>query len=92
MAITTLGELREISHAHPDAPKWWLGDWANEGTRRLGVTIEQAVEAGNAAARAISPDLYRGSLELPVVVEADATSLHLPGDVTREEWERLGGG
>ena len=46
MAVTTLGDLREISHAHPDAPKWWLGDWANEGTRRFDVTIEQAVEAG----------------------------------------------
>ncbi len=91
MAVRTLGELREISNAHPDAPKWWLGDWANEGTRRFGVTVEEAVEAGNAAARAISRDVYRGSLELPVAVEADATSIRLPIEITREQWEQLGG-
>lgn len=91
MAVTTLGELREISHRHRDAPKWWLGDWANEGTRRFGVTIEHAVEVRNAAALAITPDLHRGSLELPVAVEADVTSLRLPDDITREEWEHVGG-
>lgn len=91
MGVTTLGELREISSAHPDAPKWWLGDWANEGMRRFGVSVEDAVEQGNAAARAIGRDAYRGSLEIPVAVEVDATSISLPDEITREQWERLGG-
>jgi hypothetical protein len=90
VTVRTLGELRQLSSASPDAPKWWLGDWANEGTRRFGVTIEQAVDAGRAVARSIGRDFWRGSLELPVSVEADVTSLRLPSDITREAWERLG--
>lgn len=91
MAVTTLAGLREISYVYPDAPKFWLGDWANEGTRRFGVTVARAVDAGNAAARSISSDVYRASLELPVAVDADATSIRFPDQITREQWELLGG-
>ena len=91
MNVTTLAGLREISYKHPDAPKWWLGDWANDGTRRFGITVARTVEVGNAAARKISSDSYRGSLELPVAVEADAVSLRLPDEITQEQWELLGG-
>ena len=91
MLATTIADLRVLSDSAPDAPKWWLGDWANEGERLFGVSIEEAAEVGNKAALEIDPDIYRGSLELPVAIEADSTSLRLPEGVTREEWDRLGG-
>ena len=87
----TLGDLRAIASEHPDAPKWWLGDWANKGAERFDITPEQAVDLANAAAHELRPDWYRGSLLLPAGTRADATSLRLPPEMPKEDWARLGG-
>ncbi len=91
MSVTTLGDLRAVTFEHPDAPKWWFGDWANAGASRFGVPPEDAYEAATIAAQAIAHQVYRGSLELPVAIVADATSLQLPDELTGDAWESLGG-
>src|SRR5438477_3962211 len=87
-----VGSLQLIAGEHPDAPRWWIGDWANEGERRFGVALENAVETANIAARELQAMATSPSkVSLPSGVAADAVSLRLPDEFPIEEWERLGG-
>jgi hypothetical protein len=88
----TVAELQFIASEHPDAPKWWIGDWANEGERRFAVGLEEAVKVADAAATELRSMVTSPShVALPRGVEADAVSLRFPDDLPRAEWERLGG-
>jgi hypothetical protein len=88
----TVGDLQSIAADHPDAPRWWIGDWANEGERRFGVTLEEAVDVANREARDLRAMVTSPShVKLPARVKADAISLKLPATLSRGEWERLGG-
>lgn len=88
--MTTLENLCALAAEFPDAPKWWIGDWANEGSKRYGVSVEQAIVTGAHGARALRSDSDRKKERLPGGVEATVTGLKMPDDFEREDWAKLG--
>lgn len=90
--VETVADLQIIVSEHPDAPLWWIGDWANEGERRFAIHLDDAVKTANAAARELRSMVTSPSnVTLPRGVKADAVSLRLPDNLPRRDWERVGG-
>jgi hypothetical protein len=85
----TMNDLVAVAAEFPDAAKWWLGDWVNEGEKRFGLTVEEAHEIS--LTNAVLVGALSAQRDLPREIQADATSLTLPPDLTRKEWEQLGG-
>jgi hypothetical protein len=91
LVAQTVGELRTIAMVFPDAPKFWIGDWANDGVARFGVTLDEALRAANSVVRGLrTPGHDWSGFRLPRGMRADATSLTLPENLSRSEWEQIG--
>jgi hypothetical protein len=88
----TITDLREIIVAHPDAAKWWIGDWLNEGAARYGLGTEEAIAIASAEATAIRSDRADpATIVIPHGVRPDSISLGPTPELSRSDWERLGG-